>query len=176
LTRKIERLRIAQLGEFGEAERLKFAILGMHQRHVEEFPLLWRHRSVPAALDREYAELLRQRVASERLGFPAEDVARELIDQDDRGEQRVGRAAPCGGVGAQHLFTECAEARCDRAIEAGRFGEALLVRNFVEPERENGARVRVDFAVSGPQGPILPAGNGRDCHRAPAGEERSADA
>ena len=88
---------VAELGELDQRAVLVGEILAVHQRHQQE--LTPRRRGIAASQPRSSAsmrQLERQRVGGERLGRAAEDVAAELVEQDDRGEQMVAgrRATP----------------------------------------------------------------------------------
>src|SRR5690242_4658543 len=150
LASEIEILRITEAREAIHAQSLLLAILGVHQRHVEKGATLGCDRFVPTPRERSMRQIERQTVGSECLTRSAVNVTRELIEQNDRGKQRIGIAIPSRRTARQHGIAQGAEARGNRAIERIILGEPLLLRRLVEPEGQDALRCRMDFACPRP--------------------------
>src|SRR5262245_3740295 len=75
--------------------------LAMLERQIEEHAIRKRVALIEAARDRLGRDLARPRVAEERLGLAAIDVAAELIEQDEQRQRAIRRGAPA--IEAAHL-------------------------------------------------------------------------
>jgi len=142
--REIEHIGIAQRSELLDAQRLHRRILGMFERQIEELAPVLVHVRVPALADRLQRQLQRERIGGEGLGGAAVDVAAELVEQDQRRQQRLGIVAPARRARSEHQIAQGAEARLDLRVELGGGREMLLGRER-EPEAQHFAGLRVDI-------------------------------
>src|SRR5690606_31040600 len=108
--------------------------LRMHERHVQERPRLLVERRI---------ELLVDGAARQRYGYVvgreggrglAEHVARELVEQDDRGESRPRIIDRIGVEVRLQPFVEIEKALADPVVQFLAPAEPVLVGEFVEPE------------------------------------------
>ena len=101
VSRKSEDERIAESGEPAQRQVLVGYVLAVHQRHQHELCLVQRKRPIPAPCQKSAHDSPRQRIAGESPSFAPEQVARHLIEQQDRraGGARVGQEALWSLVG-----------------------------------------------------------------------------
>src|SRR5690348_15826371 len=95
----------------------------MRQRQIEELALCGREARIPAPIYRKTGKVPRQRIPGESLGLAAMDVARELVEQDHRREERLGVVAPSGRAAAQHQVAQGAETLPDILVDCRVLGE-----------------------------------------------------
>lgn len=150
LAREVEVLGEAQRLEPGDAQRLRIGVLRVHQRHQQEGGALGRQLDVPAAFDAFARQRFGERIGGEGAGIVAEDVAAELVEQDDRREQRLRLAAPAERVVGQHRVAQRAEPLANPGVERRIGDEAAFGRRLVEPEAQHRLRRVIDFANAGP--------------------------
>ena len=98
------------------------------------------HGGVPAAVERELRQLERERVGGEGRSAAAVEVAAELVEDDDRGEEMVGRVAPRLGLGREQVAVQRGEAVADAGVERVGLGEPAVAADLAEPEIEHGGR------------------------------------
>jgi hypothetical protein len=120
------------------------------ERQIEELPLLDGHFPVPALADRLVGERVRDRIGRERLCRAAIDVARELIEHNDRREQRARIVPPTRRPGRRELVAQVLEPPLAFRIQPVVAREALLRRHFLQPEVQNRVRHRMDLAPMRP--------------------------
>ena len=112
----------------------------MLERQVEEHAVGERIALVEAAGDRLGRDLAGARIAEERLGLAAEDIARELVEQQQQGERAVGRGSPVVEPAHLRLMHQRTEARADVGVECRVLLEPELARPVGEPEFQDVAR------------------------------------
>ncbi len=108
--------------------------LRVHERQQHEHALLRRQEVDMAAADRLLRQSKRHRVAGEGPRLAAEQLPRELVEDDDFREAALRRAAPVPGLAAGDLRVGCAEAVGDRGIELRPAGEPVARAMILEPE------------------------------------------
>lgn|GEM_PF-3872346 len=77
----------AKFGEQGDGLVLQIKILRMHERHIEERPLLLGQLLIELQIHRLSGNLLRQMIGGKGVGAITEHIARKLVEEDDRGER-----------------------------------------------------------------------------------------
>jgi len=130
-----KRVGIAEASEFNQRALLDAQILAVHQWHEQELALVARHRLIPAAVEAEQGQVQRERVGGEGLHAATVQVAGQLVDEDDRREEMLGRFAPCFGTRRDDLLTHGGKAAA-RDVERIRPGEPALLADIAEPESE----------------------------------------
>ena len=109
---------------------LHLAALGMLQRHVEEDPLHHVERGIGGGLHARERERECLRIVGEGARGAAEDVARELVEQDHEAQAPARPVGPAGKPACGRLVEQPAEAPGDGGIAM----VALLGRGGSEPE------------------------------------------
>ena len=149
LVREIQRLRITEGGIEPQGADLIRHMLAMHQRHVEELARGRIEPPIPAPNERLAGQRARQRIGLEGASILAEQIARELIQQDDRGEEMVDRAASTGRRALDHRLTYIGKAPPADLVDRRVMDKALPRRDLVQPEMQDFRRA-VDFTSRGP--------------------------
>src|SRR5688572_1561861 len=99
--RKARPLVVAELLVQSERKHLVFAILAVLEGQVEETPFVVRHAGIATILNRDPRQPAGDPIGCIRPWRASENIARELIERDDRGEQRTG-----GGDSGSFVFNE----------------------------------------------------------------------
>jgi hypothetical protein len=93
-------------------------------------------------------------VGGKSLGTIAEEVSRELVEDDDLGQPTIGRSgtpAPVVQLAAHRCGMQRAETCLDQAIENVRFRPPLRGARLVEPEAKNVRRCHRNALSVAPQ-------------------------
>ena len=157
---------VAELRKQPDRIRLVFAILAVFEWQVEKHALTVRHGCIEALTDGNSRQPASYRVGGIGSRRVTEQVARELIQDDDGGEQRA-RGRGVAGIPACDLSVERQETLADLRIDVVVLGEPLGLVQFFEPEPQHSANPRGLSRVTG----WVPAG---DAHSGSPASRREA--
>src|SRR5579862_724177 len=124
-------------------------VLAVLERHVEEHSLARHELRLVAPRDRLAATLARVGILRERARIVAEEVSRELVEDDHEGQHRGRVASPGFDLAARGLGVQLAESVADLRVELFILAEPLRARRAAgflraEPEIEDFAGGRVE--------------------------------
>src|SRR5262249_9520184 len=112
---------------------------------IEELALHGQERQVIAARDRGFRERQRLRILREGARVVAEKIARELVEDHDEREVRLGRSGPGVQLAARRTVVQQTEASADAPVEGDVLAEPLHARASqrirAEPEIEDRSRI-----------------------------------
>ncbi len=114
------------------------------QGQVEKPQLLMAVSAFPPVVERLQRKRTRQGIGNECSPSIPEDVAGELVEQDDGRQQPVRVVPPFIGIACQHRLASRSETLLDDPVQRLVLREALVRRHLTEPEAEHGRGILDD--------------------------------